>query len=92
MLFCREAFEKQVPFDFDLSIDDQALYCVEMTEKAYRAGGLPLSEPVRLGDMENVTKFPICIFLFMKLSDLTLDLPVYFPGNERHGIWSSRRT
>ncbi len=87
--FCRDAFEKQVPFDFDLNPDDTALYCVEMTEKAYRAGGLRLSEPVRLGDMENVTKYPICVFLFLKLSKLTLDQPVYFPGNERHGIWSS---
>jgi hypothetical protein len=88
--FCRDAFERQVPFDYDLSPDDQALYCVEMTEKAYRASGLPLSEPVRLGDMENVTKFPICVFVFLQLSNLTLDQVVFFPGNERHGIWSSR--
>jgi hypothetical protein len=88
--FCRDAFEKQVPFDYDLKLDDSALYCVELTEKAYRSSGLPLSEPVRLGDMENVTRYPICIFVFLKLSNLTLDQSVFFPGNERHGIWSSR--
>src|SRR5215217_5016356 len=87
--FCRDAFEKQIPFDFDLSPDDRELYCVEMTEKAYRASGLPLSEPIKLGDMENVTQYPICIFLFMKFSKLKLDQAVFFPGNERHGIWSS---
>jgi hypothetical protein len=86
--FCREVFEKQVPFDYDLGLDDKAYYCVEMTEKAYRAAGLPLSEPVRLGDMERVTEFPVCIFAFMQLSHLSLEQAVYFPGNERHGIWS----
>jgi hypothetical protein len=87
--YCREVFEKQVPFDYDLGLDDQALYCVEMTEKAFRASGLVLSEPVRLGDMENITRYPICVFAFLKLSHLTLDMSAYFPGNDRHGIWSS---
>ena len=87
--YCREVFEKQVPFDYDLSLDDKALYCVEMTEKAFRAAGLVLSQPVRLGDMENITKYPVSVFVFMRLSNLTLDQAAYFPGNERHGIWSS---
>jgi Permuted papain-like amidase enzyme, YaeF/YiiX, C92 family len=87
--YCRDVFERQVPFDYDLDLDDRALYCVEMTEKAFRASGLVLSQPVRLGDMENVTRYPICVFVFMKLSNLTLDQAAYFPGNERHGIWSS---
>lgn len=88
--FCRQAFEQQVPFDYDFELDDQALYCVEMTEKAYRSSGLELSKPVRLGDMERATEYPVCIFVFMQLSNLTLEQSVYFPGNERHGIWSSR--
>ena len=88
--FCRAAFERQVPFDYELSLDDRAFYCVEMTEKAYRSSGLPLSEPIRLGDMENMSKFPVCVFVFLQISDLKLDQLVYFPGNERHGIWSSK--
>ena len=87
--FCRRMFEEQVPFDYALELDDKALYCVEMTEKAYRSSGLVLSEPVRLGDMENAPQFPICMFMFQKLSTLTLEQAVYFPGNDRHGIWSS---
>src|SRR5512135_2773282 len=86
--FCREVFEKQVPFDYDLGLDDKAYYCVEMTEKAYRAAGAPLSEPGRLGDMGRGAEFPGCVFVFMQLSNLTLEQAVYFPGNERHGIWS----
>jgi hypothetical protein len=39
--------------------------------------------------MENAAQFPICIFCFSMLTKLRLDQPVFFPGNERHGIWSS---
>jgi hypothetical protein len=87
--FVREQFVKQPPFDYDLGLDNTAYYCVEMTEKAYRNNGLPLAPPVRLGDMENVARFPICVYGFLKFTNLTLDMEVYFPGNERHGIWSS---
>lgn len=87
--FCRDSYYKQVPFDFELKDDDRAFYCVEMSEKAYRRNGLPLAEPVKLGDMENITKYPFCVMAFMKVSDLSLEQPVFFPGNERHGIWSS---
>jgi hypothetical protein len=87
--WCRSMYEKQVPFDYDLGLDDSELYCVEMTEKAFRATGLTLSEPVRLGEMENAAQFPINMFCFSTLTKLRLDMPVFFPGNERHGIWSS---
>ena len=62
--FCRETYQRQVPFDYNLDPDDTALYCVEMTEKAFRAAGLVLSEPVRLKDMERAAEFPICITMF----------------------------
>jgi len=87
--YCRQTFRNQVPFDFGLGLGDDELYCVEMTEKAFRAAGLKLSDPVRLGEMENADKFPIAIFCFSTFTDLRLDQAVYFPGNERHGIWSS---
>ncbi len=87
--YCREMYRRQVPFDHLLEPDDQALYCVEMTEKAYRSAGLTLSEPVLLGNMERASEFPICMLAFTYFSPLRLDQPVYFPGNDRHGIWSS---
>jgi hypothetical protein len=89
--YCREMFARQLPFDYELSIDDRAFYCVEMTEKAYRTNGMPLSEPVRLGDMERITHYPVCVMVFLSLSNLSLDQPVYFPGNQKHGIWSCPR-
>jgi hypothetical protein len=39
--------------------------------------------------MENAAQFPICMLAFSTLTKLRLDQPVFFPGNERHGIWSS---
>lgn len=95
LAFCRRAFAEQVPFDYNLRPDDESLYCVEMTEKAFRAAGLVLSEPILLGDMERATEFPLCMFGLWAVSQVALDQPlsfdqgVFFPGNERNGIWSS---
>jgi hypothetical protein len=89
--YCRELFAQQPPFDFKLGIDDAAYYCVEMTEKAYRSGGMALSEPVRLGDMENITRYPICVLAAVGFAHLSLEQRVYLPGNTRHGIWSCPR-
>jgi hypothetical protein len=95
LAYCRKVFHERPPFDYELGLDDSKLYCVEMTEKAFRYAGLPLSEPVRLGDMERALEFPLCMLGLGLVSQYVLDQPltaetkVYFPGNERHGIWSS---
>jgi hypothetical protein len=95
LAYCRKVFEDQVPFDYELSTDDKALYCVEMTEKAFHAAGIELSKPIRLGDMERAPEFPLCMFGLEFASrwalehPLTFDHLVYFPGNDRHGIWSA---
>ena len=54
LAFCRKAFERQVPFDYEFHPDDSALYCLELTEKAFRSQGLALSESVRIGDWEHL--------------------------------------
>jgi Permuted papain-like amidase enzyme, YaeF/YiiX, C92 family len=97
LAYCHRVFEEQVPFDYELLEDDKELYCVEMTEKAYRAAGFKLSEPIRLGDMERAPEFPICMFglriasIYSLKQPLTFDSRVFFPGNERHGIWSAKQ-
>jgi len=54
-----------------------------------------LDEPVRIGDWENLASFPLTAFLVPAVSGLmldrpiTLEQPVYVPGNERHGVWAS---
>jgi hypothetical protein len=93
--YCRAKFEQQVPFDNGFRLDDTALYCLELTEKAFRSQGLALSPPVRIGDWEHLTGYPLTTFAFLYSSGLvldqpiTLDQPVYLPGNERHGVWGS---
>jgi Permuted papain-like amidase enzyme, YaeF/YiiX, C92 family len=97
MAYCHRVFKEQVPFDYELSLDDKALYCVEMTQKAFMAAGLELSKPIRVGDMERAPEFPLCMFGLRIASQytlekpLTFDTPVYFPGNDRHGIWSAKQ-
>ena len=93
--YCRAAFERQVPFDSSFRMDDDSLYCLELTEKAFRSQGLALSEPVRIGDWEYLASFPLTALLIPPVSGLVLDRPitleepVYVPGNERHGVWAS---
>ena len=93
--FCRTKFEQQVPFDYEFRADDAALYCVELTEKAFRSQGLVLSQPVRIGDWEFLDRYPLtalaapCISQLILEHPITLEQPVYLPGNEHQGIWSS---
>jgi hypothetical protein len=93
--YCRSAFERQVPFDNSFRMEDDSLYCLELTEKAFRSQGLALSEPVRIGDWEYLASFPLTAILVPAVSGLildrpiTLEQPVYVPGNERHGVWAS---
>jgi hypothetical protein len=93
--YCRKVFERQVPFDFEFRDDDAAFYCLELTEKAFRSQGLALSQPVRIGDWQNLTKYPLTALAIPSFSGLvverpiTLEQPVFLPGDERHGVWSS---
>jgi hypothetical protein len=93
--YCRRAYERQVPFDNGFRMDDDSLYCLELTEKAFRSEGLALSEPVRIGDWEYLANFPLTALLIPPVTGLvldrpiTLEQPVYVPGDERHGVWAS---
>jgi hypothetical protein len=93
--YCRAKFEQHVPFDDGFRLDDAALYCMELTEKAFRSQGLALSQPVRIGDWEHLTGYPLTTFAILYGSGwvldqpITLDQPVYLPGNELQGAWAS---
>jgi hypothetical protein len=93
--YCRAAFERQVSFDSGFHMEDDSFYCLELTEKAFRSQGLTLSEPVRIGDWEYLASFPLTALLIPHVTRLvldrpiTLEQPVYLPGNERHGMWAS---
>jgi len=95
LAYCHKVFQQQVPFDYELGPDDSKLYCVEMTEKAFRAAGVALSEPIALGDMERANEFPVSMLGLQYASGWVLDRPisfqdrVYMPGNDHHGVWGS---
>jgi hypothetical protein len=95
--YCRKVYQEQVPFDYELGLDDSSLYCVEMTQKAFMSAGIELSKPIAVGDMERAPEFPVCMFGLRLASRYTFEHPldfdtqVYFPGNERHGIWSAKQ-
>jgi hypothetical protein len=94
--YCRRMFEAQPPFDREFRLDDAKLYCVEFVEKAFRSQGLPLSEPVRIGDWKNLAQFPLTTMAILHGSKylldcpISLDQPVYVPGDDREGLWGSR--
>jgi hypothetical protein len=56
---------------------------------------LVLSEPVRIGDWEHLASYPLTALATPYLTRLmlerpiTLEQPVYVPGNDRQGIWGS---
>src|SRR5262249_55383396 len=83
--YCRTFLEPEVAFDFEFHLDDSALYCLELTEKAFRSRGLKLSDPVRIGDWAHLTCFPITALLMPGATRLvigrpiTLEQPVYLP-------------
>jgi hypothetical protein len=93
--YCRKVFEQQVPFDCEFRLDDAALYCLELTEKAFRSQGMALSQPVRIGDWEHLNKYPLTALATPYVTGLmlgrpiTLDQPVYLPGDQRQGVWAS---
>jgi hypothetical protein len=93
--FCRTIFERQVPFDYEFRLGDDAYYCVELTEKAFRSQGLPLSKPIRIGDWQHLNRYPLTAFAIPYATGLILERPitleqtVYVPGNEHQGVWAS---
>ena len=95
LAFCRSQFEGQVPFDFEFNPDDAAFYCVELTEKAFRSQGLKLSEPVKIGDWERLDGYPLTALSTPTVTKsflarpITMEQPVFVPGNDRQGVWSS---
>ncbi|HZT81664.1 MAG TPA: YiiX/YebB-like N1pC/P60 family cysteine hydrolase [Gemmataceae bacterium] len=87
--YCRRAWLRQVPFDRHFAPDDDALYCVELTEKAYRHAGVELSEPIRICDLPNYHTKPLLRCTLKALSPIGMSNPVYVAGNDRFGLRAS---
>jgi Permuted papain-like amidase enzyme, YaeF/YiiX, C92 family len=87
--FCRSVYQAQVPFDFDMSLGDDRLYCIELTERAYASAGLPLSKPLRLDELPRYHEFPRIVRLMQLFTKMVPHQLAYVIGNDSIGIWSS---
>jgi Permuted papain-like amidase enzyme, YaeF/YiiX, C92 family len=87
--FCRSVYEKQVPFDFNMSLGDDKFYCIELTERSYTTAGLPLSKPLRLDHLPRYAEFPRIVRLMKLATSMVPQQLAYVIGNDAIGIWSS---
>lgn len=86
--FCQKIYQEQPKFDRQFCLDDDRLYCTELTAMAYHSAGLDLCEPIRLDELPNYHDFPFLTRLAQVISPLRPDTRVFIPGNDRQGLWS----
>jgi hypothetical protein len=87
--FCRAVYKSQTPFDFNMKLGDDQLYCIELTERSYQSAGLPLSQPLRLDNLPRYAEFPTITRLMRLFTKMEPDQKAFVIGNESIGIWSS---
>lgn len=87
--YIKDKWLKQIPFDYDLSPDDKAFYCVELAVKSYRAGGVDFGRPTLLLMIPGILKWKVTLYVFSKFG-LKLSTSVWYVGNYRHGILGSK--
>jgi hypothetical protein len=89
LAFCEDAYRREVPYDYALGPGDDAYYCAEMIEKAFRRAGLPLSDPVPIRTLPNYRRHRLLGVLVEGLTAIRLDTPVFVPGNDHYGTYAS---
>lgn len=87
--FCRSVYQKQTPFDFDMKLGDDRLYCIELTERAYDHSGLSLSNPIRLDHLPKYPEYPLTVRLMKRCTKMVPHQLAYVIGNDTIGIWAS---
>jgi hypothetical protein len=89
LAYCRDVYRRQVPFDRGFAMGDDRLYCIELTERAYRSAGVTLSEPIRIEQLPRYHEFPNIVRLVRLFTALDPGQWSYIIGNDRVGIWSN---
>lgn len=87
--FCQQVYQDQPQFDRKFCLNDDRLYCTELTVLAYRSAGLDLCQPTRLDELPNYHDFPCLTTLAHLMSPLRPGTRVFIPGNDKQGLWSS---
>ncbi len=89
LAYIEDAYERQVPFDADLHLDDEKLYCDEMLEKAYRSAGLVLSDPVPARCLPHFKRYLLIALLAELFTTIDVEEPIFAIGNEHYGTFGS---
>ena len=87
--YCEDVWLRQVPFDDALRLDDERLYCTEMIEKAYRSGGVVLSEPLPIKCLPHYRRWLPIRPLINTFTEIRVDEPVFALGNPHYGAYGS---
>jgi hypothetical protein len=87
--YCRDVYANRLPFDNQLRLDNDRLYCAELIEVAFRSSGLELSQPIRWDALPGLDKHPIAVKTIAWANDTQPEAFVIVPGNEQIGIWAS---
>ena len=87
--YCRDVYANRLPFDKQLNLTNDRLYCAELIEVAFRSGGLELSQPIRWDALPGLDKHPFAVSTIAWVNATQPSEFVIVPGNERIGIWAS---
>lgn len=84
--FAQEQHRRGVRFDHQFRHDNDRLYCSELVEAAYRAGGVELSQPVKIADLPGYGKDRRVEAVLHRVVGIDADQAVYLPGNADRGL------
>ncbi|MCA9119001.1 MAG: hypothetical protein H6822_16940 [Planctomycetaceae bacterium] len=87
--YCRDVYNSRLPFDKQLKLDNDRLYCAELIEVAFRSAGLELSQPTRWESLPGLDKHPLAVRTIAWANSTQPEEFVVVPGNEKIGIWAS---
>lgn len=89
MAWIEDAYWRNVPFDFDLRLDDEKLYCSELVEKGFRSTGLILDEPIPLRTLPCYARYAVLRPFTAWLTRISVDEPIFAIGNSSYGLYAS---
>jgi hypothetical protein len=89
LAYCEDAWLRQVPFDSALRLDDERLYCSEMIEKAFRSGGIALSDPTPIRCLPHYRRYRFLRPVVERFTEIRVDEPAFSMGNECYGAFGS---
>jgi hypothetical protein len=89
VVYCEDAYLRELPYNFWLKPNAEGFYCAELVEKAFRSGGLALSQPVRISRLPHYRRYCMVGLAAELLTPLHTDQFVYALGNRHYGTYGS---